>query len=62
MRKLILIIFYVIVFNRPSFALVEVDITRGNLNPLPIAVSPLYVESGSTEIVQGDKVIKNLGE
>ena len=24
-----------------SFALIEVDITRGNLNPLPMAVSPL---------------------
>ena len=24
-----------------SFSLIEVDITRGNLNPLPIAVSPL---------------------
>ena len=24
-----------------TFALIEVDITRGNLNPLPIAISPL---------------------
>ena len=38
MKKLILVIFYVFIFNSPTFALVEVDITRGNLNPLPIAV------------------------
>ncbi len=32
-------------------ALIEVDITRGNLNPLPIAVSPLSVdESSQTEL------------
>ena len=26
-----------------AFALIEVDITRGNLNPLPVAVSPLAI-------------------
>ena len=30
-----------------SFALIEVDITRGNLNPLPIAVSPLSIDENS---------------
>ena len=30
-------------------ALIEVDITRGNLNPLPIAVSPLSIDSNSNE-------------
>ena len=30
-----------------SFALIEVDITRGNLNPLPIAVSPLSMDKSS---------------
>ena len=62
MKKLILAIFYVFIFNSSAFALVEVDITRGNLNPLPIAVSPLYIESGSKDIRDGDKVIKNVGE
>ena len=62
MKKLLLIIFYLFVFNSPSFALVEIDITRGNLEPLPIAVSPLYVEPGSKDIKQGDKIIKNIGE
>ena len=62
MKKLILAIFYVFIFNSSAIALVEVDITRGNLNPLPIAVSPLYIESGSKDLKEGDKVIKNVGE
>ena len=62
MKKLILIIFYLFVFTSSAVALVEVDITRGNLNPLPIAVSPLYIEPGSKDIKQGDKIIKNVGE
>ena len=32
-----------------SFALIEVDITRGNLSPLPIAVSPLSIDEKSRE-------------
>ena len=62
MKKLILSIFYIFIFNNSAIALVEIDITRGNLNPLPIAVSPLYIESGSKDIKQGDKIIKNIGE
>ena len=62
MKKLILVILYIFIFNSPAIALIEVDITRGNLNPLPIAVSPLYVESGSKDIKQGDKIIKSIGE
>ena len=62
MKKLILVILYIFIFNSPAIALIEVDITRGNLTPLPIAVSPLYVESGSKDIKQGDKIIKNIGE
>jgi TolB protein len=62
MKKLILAIFYVFVFNSSAIALVEVDITRGNLEPLPIAVSPLYIELGSKDIKTKDKVIKNVGE
>ena len=30
-----------------AYALIEVDITRGNLNPLPIAVSPLSIDKES---------------
>ena len=62
MKKLFLTIIYFFLLNNSAFALIEVDITRGNLDPLPIAVSPLYVEPGSQDIKQGDKIIKNIGE
>ena len=62
MKKLFLVIFYFFLLSRPAIALIEVDITRGNLDPLPIAVSPLYIESGSVDIKQGEKIIKNIGE
>ena len=62
MKKLLLFIFYFFLFANPTSAFIEVDITRGNLEPLPIAISPLYVESGSKDIKQGDKIIKNIGE
>ena len=62
MKKIILILLSLFIFNSSAIALVEVDITRGNLNPLPIAVSPLYIEPGSIEIKQDGKVIKNIGK
>ena len=52
----VLIIFKFIFAN----ALIEVDITRGNLDPLPIAVSPLHVDPKSENIK--DFKIKELGE
>ena len=42
-------------------ALIEVDITRGNLNPLPIAVSPLSIDSNSNEALQKTLKKKNIG-
>ena len=62
MKKIILLVFFLIAVTKTAFAIVEVDITRGNLEPLPIAVSPLYVQPGSKDIKQNDKVIKNIGE
>ena len=62
MKKLILTIFCLFLFNSSAKALVEVDITRGNLDPLPIAVSPLHVALGSIDVKEGEKVIKNIGE
>jgi len=38
-KKLLLFIFYFFLFANPTSALIEVDITRGNLEPLPIASS-----------------------
>jgi len=62
MKKLIIIIFFLFFYQNSVFAVVEIDITRGNLDPLPIAVSPLHVESGSIDIKQEGKIIKNVGE
>ena len=54
MRKTKLYIFVILLILIPktSFGLIEVDITRGNLNPLPIAVSPLFVETKSIKEFQ----------
>ena len=60
MKKTIIIILLNLFFNSKSFALIEVDITRGNLDPLPIAISPLHVDIKS-ENYDGIK-IKILGE
>ena len=46
MKKFLLIIFFILTQIK-AFALIEVDITRGNLNPLPIAVSPLSIDNNS---------------
>ena len=51
MKKVILVLLYLFVFNGSAIALVEVDITRGNLNPLPIAVSPFDIGPGSKELI-----------
>ena len=39
-----------------SLALIEIDITRGNLEPLPVAVSPLHVESKTSDILKDIEV------
>ena len=60
MKKLLIFTFLFIFKTNFVLALIEVDITRGNLDPLPIAVSPLHVDPTS-DILEGIKV-KNLGE
>ena len=42
-------------------ALIEVDITRGNLNPLPIAVSPLSIDENSRKNFEKLIKKKNIG-
>ena len=44
-----------------SFSLIEVDITRGNLNPLPIAVSPLFQDNKSKKKSQNKLNLEDLG-
>ena len=46
MRNLI-ILFFIFIVPTNALGLIEVDITRGNLNPLPIAVSPLSIDDES---------------
>ena len=46
MRNLI-ILFLIFIIPTKALGLIEVDITRGNLNPLPIAVSPLSIDDES---------------
>ena len=45
-----------------SFGLIEVDITRGNLNPLPLAVSPLSIDNKSRKSFEELLKKKNIGE
>ena len=60
MKKIQLIILTIFLFFPNNvYSLIEVDITRGNLNPLPIAVSPLYsdektIENGKKELKLDD--------
>ena len=49
MKKKLLAIFAYFILSNSSYALIEVDITRGNLDPLPIAVSPLHVDTKSEQ-------------
>ena len=44
-KKFIILIFIFVPIK--ALALIEVDITRGNLNPLPLAVSPLSIDETS---------------
>ena len=44
-----------------ALALIEVDITRGNLNPLPIAVSPLSIDDTSRKNFEKILKKKNIG-
>ena len=50
--KNFLITLIIILIPVKSFGLIEVDITRGNLNPLPIAVSPLSIDEESRKILR----------
>ena len=61
MTRLLLLLFYILIPFK-SFALIEVDITRGNLNPLPIAVSPLSIDENSKKNFEKILKKKNIGE
>ncbi len=50
MKKIFFILLLFIAGIKNSYGLIKVDITRGNLDPLPIAVSPLYVDPKSDKL------------
>ena len=61
MIKKILILLVTLILPMKALALIEVDITRGNLNPLPLAVSPLSIDDISKRSFE--KILKkeNIG-
>ncbi len=58
-KVIILLIF--VIFPLKLHALIEVDITRGNLNPLPIAVSALYSDKDTSEALKKEIKIDQIG-
>ena len=63
MNKFKIIIFFIFIFFKTnlSYSLIEIDITRGNLNPLPIAVSPLSQDKDSQMKSKEILKLENLG-
>ena len=52
MKKKLILLFLMSLLPLKAFALIEVDITRGNLNPLPLAVSPLSIDDKSKKVLK----------
>ena len=62
MKKLhFLILSLFFIFPTKSFSLIEVDITRGNLNPLPVAVSSLFSNEQTYSDLKKELKINDLG-
>jgi len=59
--KFLKILTILLLIQFKAYALIEVDITRGNLSPLPVAVSPL--SSDKKSITEFEKIlnVKDLG-
>ena len=60
MKRIFIIVLFLILPTK-AFSLIEVDITRGNLNPLPIAVSPLSIDENSRKSFEKLLKKKNIG-
>nr|MBT6355430.1 Tol-Pal system protein TolB [Pelagibacteraceae bacterium] len=61
MKKNFIFIFFLFILPIKAFALIEVDITRGNLNPLPLAVSPLSIDDQSKKSFEKILNKENIG-
>ena len=59
--KYLIIIFLIFIKTNFAHSLIEIDITRGNLDPLPIAISPLAQNKASQLNSQKILKINNLG-
>ena len=57
----ILFVTFLILFPFKSSALIEVDITRGNLSPLPVAVSSLSLSDNDRQAFRKELDIKDIG-
>ena len=60
-RKFNLIILTILLSISKAHSLIEIDITRGNLDPLPIAVSPLFQDDMSKKNSINELKIENIG-
>ena len=61
MKRFLFILLFIFTPLKKTLALIEVDITRGNLNPLPIAVSPLSIDENSRKNFEKILQKKNIG-
>ena len=63
MKKNLFLIFLIYSIFKPSisFSLVEIDITRGNLDPMPISVSPFFSNEDTRDKIENILSIRNLG-
>ena len=61
MRYLNFLVLLFVFIPIKAIALIEVDITRGNLNPLPIAVSPLSIDKESNQSLKEILRKENIG-
>ena len=61
-NKIKLSLVLLIIATAQSNALIEVDITRGNLDPLPIAVSPLSAEKETEDNLTKELKEDNIGQ
>ena len=53
MKKILLILFFVIFLSKVSHAIIEIDITEGNREPLPIAITKFFHDDNN-ELLKND--------
>ena len=61
-RKVFIKLFFTFLLFTEANSVIEVDITRGNLNPLPVAVSPLFSDENTNKNLKNNFEIIQLGE